>query len=219
MENNDNIDIAALAHQSNMWLNSKQIRDASRIDPRRFFQPNGGQPQYPYPQQQQPHYPPYPQPYYPPQQPNFNGGVNEYGLPESIPVNNIQIPLIARDKDGNPIDLTQAPSVAGQLQPQSYPSQINQGMNDVRGFQIPDYSKYNTPSFASEKTSVNESTLEIILREIKSLKKAINKLIRESERTKLPLAKTTNLISDNNEVNDQSTIISEGICSTDSGNQ
>jgi len=214
MEPNDNIDIAALAHQSNLWLNHKQIRDG-RIDPRRFLNPN--QPQYP---QQQPYYPPNPyqqppQPYYPPQQ-NFNsGGVNEYGLPESIPANNVQLPLIMRDKDGNPIDLMQAPSVAGQIQPQQYPSPITHGMQNVQGFQMPDYSKYN--NVQQEKGNPPESTLDIILREIKTLKKAVNKLIRVSEQSKLPLAKSTNTILENNEVNDQSSILSERICSSDSG--
>ena len=216
METNDNIDIAALAHQSNLWLNHKQIRDG-RIDPRRFLNPN--QPaQYPpqFQPQPPPYYPPnpYQQPYYPPQ--NFNnGGVNEYGLPESIPANNTQLPLIMRDKDGNPIDLMQAPSVAGQIQPQQYPSPINHGMQNVQGFQMPDYSKYNTVQ--PEKGSPPESTLDIILREIKSLKKAVNKLIRVSEQSKLPLVKSTNPILATNEVNDQSSIIPERICSSDSG--
>ena len=214
MENNDQIDIAALAHQSNLWLNHKQIRDASRIDPRRFLQQNPGMPpQYPQQFQQPPYYPP--NPYQP--QPNFTGGVDEYGIPSNVPVNNVQIPLIAHDKDGNPIDLMQAPSVAGQIHAQSYPSPINQGMTDVRGFQIPDYSKYNTPNFSSNnKEEISESTLDIILREIKSLKKSINKLIRESERSKLLITQPPTTL-DNNEVNDQSSILSERIRLPNSG--
>ena len=88
-------------------------------------------------------------------------------------------------------------------------------MQNVQGFQMPDYSKYNTVQ--PEKGSPPESTLDIILREIKSLKKAVNKLIRVSEQSKLPLVKSTNPILATNEVNDQSSIIPERICSSDSG--
>jgi len=200
---NEDVDIALLAHQANMGLNQiYQSRQPQRIDPRQFLNNNyGGQqgrpnfnPSYP-PQQQQPYYPQV-------------GGVEDYGLPSQVAPQTSQLPLVMRDRDGNVVDLSQTPSVMseGQTYP---PYQQPNGMNDVRGFQIPDYSKYNkAPS--SQDNEAEESTLDIILREIKSLKKAVNKLIRETEKSKLSITSPSQPL-DINAINNQSPVISEGI--------
>jgi len=199
---NEDVDIALLAHQSNMGLNQiYQTRQPQRIDPRQFLNNNYGG------QQGRPNF----NPAYPQQQPYFPqvGGVEEYGLPSQIAPQTSQLPLVMRDRDGNVIDLSQTPSVMSEGQ--TYPPHQQQpnGMNDVRGFQIPDYSKYNKPG-NNHVDEAEESTLEIILKEIKSLKKAVNKLIRETEKSKLSVINTTQP-SDINEVNTQSPVISEGI--------
>lgn len=197
---NEDVDIALLAHQANMGLNQiYQTPQRQRVDPRQFLNNNYGVPQ------SRPNF----NPAYAPQQQQYYpqaGGVEEYGLPSQIAPQTSQLPLMMRDKDGNIIDLSQTPSGMAE-QPYQQPN----GMNDVKGFQIPDYSKYtkSAPSQYQEKES--ESTLDIILREIKSLKKAVNKLIRETEKSKLTVINTPQPVVDINAINTKSPVLSEGI--------
>jgi len=168
------LDIALLAHQSQIGLNHiYQTRMPPRIDPRQFMYPNQGYPQQNYPQQG---YPQHNQP-----QQSY-GGNDEYGVPGAVPVQQVQLPMIMRQPDGTIVDLSTTPSVA-----QTYGPVNNGGMNNIQGFSIPDYSKYNQPTVSED----TESTLDIILREIKSLKKAINKLIRETDKSKLSVVTPT----------------------------
>lgn len=202
---NEDVDIALLAHQANMGLNQiYQTPQRQRVDPRQFLNNYGvsqGRPNF------HPNYIPPPQPYY-----SQVGGVEEYGLPPSIPAQTSQLPMVMRDRDGNIIDLSQTPSVMSESSPHPNPHQQPNGMNDVRGFQIPDYSKYNKSTPPQYHEDESESTLDIILKEIKSLKKAVNKLIRETEKSKLsPVTNTTQPSSDINAINIKSPVISEGI--------
>lgn len=193
--NQDDYDVASLAAMTNgriNQINSKFGREAPvpKVDIRRIIQGGGGNmhPQH-YPQQ--PYYPQPQQGYYPqPPAPNINGAVNEYGLPESVPANMTQLPLVIRDRDGNIIDLNQAPSAAG-ANPQYAPPQ---GNDHYQGFIVPEYGAQNNQPISSRgknQPSAPENIFDIILKEIKGLKKSVNKLIREFESSKLPSQKPT----------------------------
>lgn len=182
----DDQDITLLALQAQMGLNNiYQQKLPNRIDPRQLLRGNG----YP-----QPNYPPQGYPQYNPPMPQQYGntGVDDYGIPSEVPAQAPQLPLVMRQADGSMVDLTQAPSIEGQI-----PSQT--GIGNVQSFQMPDYSKYNN---ATPNTEVSESSLEVILKEIKSLKKAINKLIRESEKSKLLSVPPTVCEPNDHQIND-----------------
>ena len=178
--NQDDYDVASLAAMTNgriNQINSKFGKMAlPKVDIRQAIGHHPQQGHYPQPQQgyypqhvQQPQYPQYQQPY--PQQ----GGVGEYGLPETVPANMSQLPLIIRDRDGNIIDLNQAPSAAND--PSFAPQGASQN-SDYQGFHIPNYGG-QTNQEKIKSNNLQESSLDIILKEIKSLKKSVNKLIRE----------------------------------------
>jgi hypothetical protein len=176
--NQDDYDVASLAAMTNgriNQINSKFGKVAvPKVDIRQAIGHHPQQGHYPqqgyYPQHvQQPQYPQYQQPY--PQQ----GGVGEYGLPETVPANMSQLPLIIRDRDGNIIDLNQAPSAAND--PSFAPQGASQN-SDYQGFHIPNYGG-QTNQEKIKSNNLQESSLDIILKEIKSLKKSVNKLIRE----------------------------------------
>lgn len=180
--NQDDYDVASLAAMTNgriNQINSKFGKVAvPKVDIRQAIGHHPQQGHYPQPQQgyypqpvHQPQYPQYQQPYPQPQQ----GGVGEYGLPETVPANMSQLPLIIRDRDGKIIDLNQAPSAAND--PSFAPQGASQN-SDYQGFHIPNYGGQTN----QEKIKTNnpqESPLDIILKEIKSLKKSVNKLIRD----------------------------------------
>jgi hypothetical protein len=182
----DDQDITLLALQAQMGLNKiYQQKLPNRIDPRQFLYGN----HQPMPQHYNPAYAP--QPYNPQPMPQYgNTGVEDYGIPSNVPVQTSQLPLVMRQPDGTIVDLSQAPSVEGQ---------VANNMSSIQSFNIPDYSKHVTPNTTHIES---DSTLEIILKELKSLKKAINKLIRESEKSKLQ-AVTTSICEPNDQpIND-----------------
>jgi len=121
------------------------------------------------------------------------GGVEEYGLPGAIPANHAQLPMIMRTADGKVINLAEL--VEGGQPSTQQPS------GNPNTFQIPNYSNYQSGNIPKIETI---SDVELILKEIKSMKKVINKLIREFEKSKLPVSSK------------QTTIQSEDIDDSDS---
>lgn len=95
-------------------------------------------------------------------------------LPSTMPTNLVEFP---KDAQGNPI----VPPEYRHLIP-NQPPNINQPAAPVNysnaAFDVPNYS--TTPAVP------DESKFDIIIKEIKSLKKAINKLIKLNETAKLP---------------------------------
>lgn len=217
--NQDDYDVASLAAMTNgriNQINSKfgkaalpkvDIRQAIGHRPQQGHYPQPQQQGY-YPQPQQPQYPQYQQPYQQPQQ----GNVGEYGLPESVPANMSQLPLIIRDRDGNIIDLNQAPSAVNDP---SFVQGASQN-SDYQGFHIPNYGSQNQQERAKS-NNPQESPLDIILKEIKSLKKSVNKLIRELGSAKVTDNKSQPDII--NDVNIKSADISKRVHSSTVGSE
>ena len=124
-----------------------------------------------HPQHQPPQFHHQPPPGFDPQP--FGAQPDPYAIPEEVlPVTPNFIPL-PRDEKGNEI----IPSGYRHLVPTTVPVVTGVG-NSQNSFHIPDYTQNNT-------VSPPNNQLEIILKEIKSLKKSVNKLIREMDRVKL----------------------------------
>jgi hypothetical protein len=202
----DDLDVAILAAQTNGAMNQiykGQPPRGTRLDVR----------QYVHPSQQQRFQPPPPQNFnYPPQQ-NYGGhntpDVDEYGLPRSIPASNVQLPMVIRGRDGQLIDLNQV--ISGEQPQQNY----NPNVESFQGFQMPSYGEDDSKNSKGKHKQV-EHPFETILKEIKSLKKSVNKLIREIESSKLPSPTKTQVL---NEVTTKFANISEGISESSIGDQ
>jgi hypothetical protein len=199
----DDLDVAILAAQTNGAMNQiykGQPPRGTRLDVR----------QYVHPSQQQRFQPSPPQPFNYPQQQNYGGhttDVDEYGLPRSIPASNVQLPMVMRDRDGRLIDLNQV--ISGEQPQQNY----NSNVESFQGFQMPNYGEDNSKN-SKTKQKQTEHPFETILKEIKSLKKSVNKLIREIESSKLSSPTKTQVL---NEVTTKFANISEGISESSSG--
>ncbi len=203
----DDLDVAILAAQTNGAMNQiykGQPPRGTRLDVRQYVHPN-----------QHPNFQHNPQPtqYHPPQQ-NYGGAysndaVDEYGLPKSIPVQPIQaIPMVIRGRDGQLIDLNQVIS----HDPAHIPPP-HSNVESFQGFQMPNYGDDGSRN-TKGKQKTTEHPFETILKEIKSLKKSVNKLIRELESSRLP---SKQQIRD--DVTTKLTNISEGISESIIGDQ
>lgn len=200
MNHNEDMDAAILAAQTNgalnQWYGPQHQRP--RIDPRQFI--NGGNnraPQYHHPQNFN----------HPPQ--HNNGGFDEYGLPQSIPAQPIQaLPMVMRGRDGKLIDLNQV------LNLQDSSPSYSQNVENFQGFDVPDYSDNNSKN-SKKKNVPQEHPFDIILKEIKSLKRSVNKLIREVESSKVTNSKPNTI----DEVTIKSTNISERILDSNIGDE
>lgn len=155
---NDELDVAILAAQTNGKLN--QIYDGrppTRIDPRRFLSNN----QNVHPQHHYPNQPAYGQP--PPIDPLFQ----EYNIsePQVKPVHYLPTTIY---RDGKPVDLNQY--VGGNTH--------SGHLEEIHSFDVPNY---NTKSATHTKSKNTDSPIDIIMKELKSLKRSINKLVRLHE--------------------------------------
>lgn len=198
----EDMDAAILAAQTNgamnQWYGPQQ---RGRIDPRQFI--NHGQ----RPPQQQYH----PQPNYNyPTQPHYgNNEVDEYGLPRSIPAQQIQtLPMVVRGRDGKLIDLNE---VLNEPVPGYQPPTSN--IESYQGFNVPNYSDDDKSS--KKKSGPQEHPFDIIMKEIKSLKRSVNKLIREIESSKV-VNNPTNVI---NEASPKPTHIPERVSGSTIGDE
>lgn len=192
----DDLDVAVLAAQTNGSMNQiykGQPPRGTRLDVRQFVHPEQHQ-RFQQPPQQNFNYPP---------QQNYGGmpSNNGYDVPESIPMQQIQaIPMVIRGRDGQLIDLNQVISGEQPSQPIN-----NSNVESFQGFQMPNYGNDNSKG----KTKTNqEHPFETILKEIKSLKKSVNKLIREIESSKLSPTTKSQVI---NEVTSKFENISDGV--------
>lgn len=191
----EDLDAAILAAQTNGAMKQWYGPQRSRIDPRQFVG----------------HHPPQQNYGYPPQQ--NHGGYNPniadgYDVPQTVPAQQIRtLPMVIRGKDGKLIDLNQVLEPQEQSQPQS-------NVESFQGFQMPNYSD-DSSSRSKKKNIQQEHPFDVILKEIKSLKKSVNKLIRDLDASKLSKDQTKTI----NEVTSKSTDISERISDSSFGDE
>lgn len=175
MTDEEAVAIIALGAEKSMQQNlqGSQALRHNRTDWRKFLGGNGGQQRHPgydqgYNAPQQ-HYPQ--QNYnYPPQQ--YNQGQPVDGPVDLNPVRGLLPIPVLKDEQGRNI----LPPELSNLQP----NQISSGLHDTTGFNLPNYGGKSESKQQSNTIDI-EFKFDLIMKEIKSLKKVVNKLIKTIE--------------------------------------